>query len=151
MPYRITENCRGCGHCVQWCPVRAIKGQRRVGYKIDAARCIDCGVCGRICAYSAVLTPDGATAVRLRRLQWNRPHWDYQTCTRCELCIPACPVKCIQNAGQDDPETGVVTGYPYVTRPRMCLGCGFCSRACQDGAIEMKPLATLAQQAVMVG
>src|SRR5574340_1002454 len=66
MPYRITENCKGCGHCVQWCPVRAIKGQRRVGYRAEASRCIACGVCGRICAYSAVLTPDGASAVRLR-------------------------------------------------------------------------------------
>lgn len=139
MPYRITENCRGCGHCVQWCPARAIKGRRRVSYRIDETRCIDCGVCGRICTFAAVLAPDGITAVRMSRLQWSRPHWDYDACTRCDLCISACPVKCVNIADRDDPKTGAVAGYPYLSRSRMCIGCGFCRVDCMDGAIEMKP------------
>lgn len=138
MPYQILENCIGCGHCVQWCPTRAIRGRRRVSYRIDGASCIDCGVCARICTFGAVLCPDGNIATPVKRSQWNRPHWDYQVCTQCNLCVPACPVKCIQIADRDDRESGLTSGFPYVSRPRMCIGCGFCEQACLDGAIQMK-------------
>lgn len=139
MPYRITEDCKGCGHCVQWCPTKAIKGRRRVGYTIESKRCIDCGVCGRICTYSAVLQPDGNYATRLRRSHWNRPQWEYDSCTNCDLCISACPVKCIKTAEIDEPGMAMLSGYPYLSRPRMCIGCGFCSEACAENTIQMQP------------
>lgn len=140
MPFRITDDCLGCGQCVQWCPTKAIKGHRRVSYRIDSARCIDCGVCGKICNFAAVINPDGSTAKRIRRLQWDRPHWDYQSCIQCDLCLPACPVKCIQISVSGGQELSAPFGYPYVTRPRMCIGCGFCARACPVDSILMKPL-----------
>jgi len=140
MSYRITEDCKGCGHCVQWCPTKAIKGRRRVSFVIDPARCIDCGVCGRICTYSAVVRPDGNYAERMRMSQWRRPNWDFEACTNCDHCVSACPVKCIQNARSDAPESSMRSGYPYLTRQNMCIGCGFCSAACDVGAIRMQPL-----------
>lgn len=140
MAYRITEDCRGCSHCVQWCPTKAISGRRKVNFSIDSARCIDCGVCGRICTFSAVMRPDGNYAERMRRSQWNHPLWDFDACTNCDRCVSACPVKCIQNAGRDEPEKSMKSNYPYLTRLNMCIGCGFCSAACEAGAIRMQPL-----------
>lgn len=140
MAFTITEKCTGCGHCVQWCPTRAIHGKRKVGYRIDQDQCIDCGVCGKICTEEAVINPGGQFAVHVRRLSWEGPEWTFELCVQCDACLDACPVKCIQYAGSDEPSKALVTGYPYVMRPRLCIGCGFCARACQVGAIEMRVL-----------
>lgn len=139
MTFHITEDCKGCGHCVQWCPTGAIMGRRRVHYTIDSSRCIDCGVCGRICNYSAVVLPDGQIARQMRRSQWSRPHWDYSVCNNCDLCQDACPVHCIMTAHSSVPYIGLEAGFPYLSRPRICIGCGKCSDACPVEAIQLKP------------
>ena len=48
-----SEECVGCGACVDVCPVDAIKmeGDKAV---IDAGTCIDCGACVDQCPSSAI-------------------------------------------------------------------------------------------------
>ncbi len=138
MAFTITENCIGCGHCVQWCPTRAIHGKRKVSYHINKEQCIDCGVCGRICAHAAVMDPVGKPAVHIRRLSWLRPNWSMDACIQCGACLDLCPVDCIHYAAKDESSQDMVSGYPHVTRPRLCIGCGFCASACQVGAIAMR-------------
>ena len=41
-----TEDCRGCGLCVPYCPVGAIKLENKKAY-ITLDECLECGTCGR--------------------------------------------------------------------------------------------------------
>lgn len=56
------ELCKGCGICIEKCPVKALKMGEDLGYfalpvpKIDMSVCIACGNCRRFC-------PDGAIGV----------------------------------------------------------------------------------------
>ena len=49
MPYRITENCNGCGACKRICPAGAISGERKAVHAVDADACIECGECEAKC------------------------------------------------------------------------------------------------------
>ena len=50
----ITDECIGCGACVDSCPVNAIsEGDGK--YVIDEAECIDCGACDPTCPVGAII------------------------------------------------------------------------------------------------
>ena len=57
LPEIETENCNGCGKCVNVCPVEAMMlvsahdpvKQKRKRAKVDADICLGCGVCARVC------------------------------------------------------------------------------------------------------
>ena len=53
--YRINaDKCRGCGACVQKCPVAAISGEKKLPHLIDSELCIKCGTCRLVCRFDAV-------------------------------------------------------------------------------------------------
>ena len=52
MAYKISDECIGCGACVEECPVNAIvEGDGK--YEINADECIECGACADACPVSA--------------------------------------------------------------------------------------------------
>lgn len=51
-PYKIGDNCVGCGLCMQSCPMNCIsEGQP---YSIDAGACVGCGLCAQACPVQAI-------------------------------------------------------------------------------------------------
>jgi len=56
--YFIDElKCRGCGLCLESCPVDAISGEKGAVHVIDQSACIKCGACLEVCPekFSAVV------------------------------------------------------------------------------------------------
>lgn len=136
MPYRITENCNGCGACKRICPAGAITGEKKAVHAVDAGACIECGACGRMCPRGAVLDGNNNLCEMLKRSEWLRPGISLKRCTACAICIEACPAGCLAMSGT--PRKGGVDAYPYLRDEKACIGCGFCCQECPAGAILMR-------------
>ncbi len=54
MAFKITEDCVGCGTCVDECPVGAIK-ETDGKYSIDQETCTQCGACKEVCPVEAII------------------------------------------------------------------------------------------------
>lgn len=52
MAYKISDDCLGCGACVEECPVNAIS-EKDGKYVINADECVDCGACAGNCPVGA--------------------------------------------------------------------------------------------------
>ena len=61
MSYSINANCYHCHQCMDRCPVHAI-GEEKGAVQIDPEKCIECGLCGRVCHFGAVCGPDDRIA-----------------------------------------------------------------------------------------
>lgn len=137
MSYQIIESCTGCTVCARNCPVGAISGERKSQHVIDPKLCIECGACGRVCAYKAVLDEQGTLTTRVKKEQWLKPTWNYGLCVACVICVSACPTGSIAVAGLVGENT-VLPSQPILAVPGTCIGCSLCAKACPTDAILMK-------------
>jgi NADH-quinone oxidoreductase subunit F len=48
------ETCKGCGLCMEECPVSAIAGEKKQPHTLDGDACTKCGACYEVCPFNAV-------------------------------------------------------------------------------------------------
>ena len=71
---------------------------------------------------------------------------DAGNCTGCQVCIPFCPVDCIE---VDDYQNGNSPINPVVVRYDECIGCSICAKVCTKltwDAIHMLPISEFEEQ-----
>ena len=64
---------------------------------------------------------------------------DEDSCTGCQVCVPFCPVDCIEPAPKDKHKIAIP---PVQIRYDECIGCQICARVCTKltwDAIRMLP------------
>ena len=132
--YNITDKCIGCTLCAKQCPVNAISGNLKEKHIIDKNKCIGCGLCGRVCPQAAVITPQGETAVKQPKNQWQIPYIK-QNCAGCKACVENCPVNCLEISGPA--YHGDISTKAVLVSEDRCIGCGICEKSCPVDAIEM--------------
>ncbi len=54
---------------------------------------------------------------------------DEESCTGCQVCIPFCPVDCIEVVPADKYNQPIP---PVQVRFNECIGCKLCEKACRD-------------------
>ena len=128
MPFAIVaENCTGCSACEKRCPTKAITGDPKKAYYIEALQCIDCGACGAVCPDDAILDTYGNVTKVLKRQ--DRPiaivHPD--NCNGCGVCIDVCPFDCIEPSAENTAN--------YLGR----VGCKLCEEVCGWEGIYVMP------------
>ncbi|MGE5422167.1 MAG: 4Fe-4S binding protein [Ignavibacteriales bacterium] len=135
MAHYINNQCNGCTLCSRMCPVSAIEGEQKGLHTINAARCVDCGVCGRVCAKDAVLNEKGSPVAKLPRKEWPRPQIDQGLCSACAICVDACGKNAL--AISMPKFKGDLRVYAYLADEKACVGCNICAKECPLKGIRM--------------
>lgn len=120
-------------------------------YRIEGAECFHCGLCKKVCAYSAVMeTTEGF-------------YIDKDHCTQCRACYLVCPINAVKIGKEvlpwvipeqcegcsDCVDACIVHGLkmyktkkegmflPWLAEPNECVSCGKCAAVCATGGIIM--------------
>ncbi len=97
--YQVTDSCRGCyaHRCVDACKFNAIFFDRHQKARIDKSKCVNCGLCAKYCAFSAIknhIRPC-ENACKLKAISANpktgAAHIDVSKCNECGACEYQCP------------------------------------------------------------
>lgn len=135
MSYSILPTCTGCTACRVICPVNAITGERKQQHVIDPSICIDCGACGRVCNYQAVLDQRQMLTQPLKRALWLKPLISADKCVSCGVCLQVCPTGVLEYAELMNHQVHTVA---WLSDPAHCIGCSLCETACPVEAIRMR-------------
>jgi electron transport complex protein RnfB len=71
---------------------------------------------------------------------------DEDNCTGCQVCVPFCPVDCIETVPQEKYNIPIP---PVQIKFNECIGCQICARVCRQltwDAIDMLPTADFEEQ-----
>ncbi|HPW53924.1 MAG TPA: 4Fe-4S dicluster domain-containing protein [Erysipelotrichaceae bacterium] len=102
--YVITETCRGClaHRCAEVCKVGAIRFDANHVAHIDKSKCVECGLCARVCPFAAIINrvrPCQA-ACKVKAIYFNEENAaviDDDKCIQCGACVYQCPFGAIDD------------------------------------------------------
>ncbi len=97
--YQVTDSCRGCyaHRCMDACKVKAIYIDANQKAHIDKSKCINCGLCAKLCPFSAIKNHvrPCENACKLKAIsadpQTGAAAIDVSKCNECGACEYQCP------------------------------------------------------------
>jgi [FeFe] hydrogenase (group B1/B3) len=102
--YEVSSDCRGClaHRCQDVCPKGAITIGEGYVAKIDKTKCINCGMCAKVCPYSAILDHkrpcEKACKVQAISMDENKAaRINNDKCVSCGACVYMCPFGAIND------------------------------------------------------
>ncbi len=102
--YDVTDSCRGClaHRCEDVCRRGAIWFDHNHVAHIDKSKCIECGLCAKVCPYTAIVNRkrpcQNACKVKAISIDAeNAAKIDYSKCTSCGACVYQCPFGAISD------------------------------------------------------
>ena len=134
MAHKITSLCIGCLICQKNCATGAISGSLKEMQTVDPEKCIDCGLCGKLCPKSAIVDINGVQLTKIPKSEWKKPNIDKDLCAGCSLCVENCPANVLEITGPSF--HGDINTVASLTNPDGCIDCKICRSVCPIGAIQ---------------
>lgn len=102
--YEVTNACRGClaHRCQNACPRNAIYFDEHQRAHIDKTKCVECGMCSKVCPYSSIINNKrpcqsackvGAISIG----EEQSAQIDNSKCIECGACVYQCPFGAISD------------------------------------------------------
>ncbi len=96
--YEVTGSCRGClaHRCEDVCKRGAISFDHNHVAHIDKSKCVECGMCAKVCPYSAIINRKRPcqVACKVKAITINDDNAaaiDDSKCIQCGACVYQCP------------------------------------------------------------
>ncbi len=96
--YEVTQACRGClaHRCEDVCKKGAIVFDHNHTAHIDKSKCVECGMCAKVCPYSAIINNkrpcERACKVKaIKMSETKAASIDNSKCNSCGSCVYQCP------------------------------------------------------------
>ena len=96
--YEVTNACRGClaHRCQDACKRGAISFDHNQKAVIDKTKCVECGMCAKVCPYTAIMNfkRPCVNACKVKAISMNEDNAatiDNEKCISCGACVYQCP------------------------------------------------------------
>ncbi len=96
--YEVTQSCRGClaHRCEDVCKRGAISFDHNHVAHIDKSKCVECGMCAKVCPFSAIVNQKRPCqkACKIKAISINddgAASIDNSKCIECGACVYQCP------------------------------------------------------------
>ena len=96
--YEVTSSCRGClaHRCEEVCKRGAISFDHNHVAHIDKTKCVECGMCAKVCPFSAIANRKRPcqNACKVKAITINEDNAaaiDEKKCIQCGACVYQCP------------------------------------------------------------
>lgn len=102
--YEVSEGCRGClaHRCEDVCKRGAISFDHNQKAHIDKSKCVECGMCSKVCPYSAIVNRKRPcqNACKIKAISMDEDKAaliDNEKCVSCGACVYQCPFGAISD------------------------------------------------------